>query len=175
VLVKADVGGSGAGISRYDTPEELAQAAADRTAPMGVNGIALVQEYAPRRDGRITRIEVLDGKMLYAIHVESPGESFDLCPADFCMIQPGKAKITMTRTQPPAEAVAAAEAIVKAGGFDIAGVEYLVDDRDGEMLFYDINGLSNFVADPTNILGYDPHETLVDYLEGQIARRKEAA
>jgi glutathione synthase/RimK-type ligase-like ATP-grasp enzyme len=175
VLVKADVGGSGAGISRYDTPDELAAAAAERTAPMGVNGVTLVQEYAPRRGGRITRIEVLDGRMLYAIEVESPGESFDLCPADFCMIQPGKEKIRMTRTQPPPEAVEAAEAIVRAGGFDIAGVEYLIDDRDGQMLFYDINGLSNFVADPMNILGYDPHEALVDYLEAQIARRKEAA
>jgi RimK-like ATP-grasp domain len=175
VLVKADVGGSGAGISRYDTPEELAEAAAARTAPMGVNGITLLQEYAPRRGGRIVRIEVLDGRMLYAIEVENSGDSFDLCPADFCMIQPGKEKITMTRFEPPAEAVAAAEAIVRAGGFDIAGVEYLIDDRDGSMRFYDINGLSNFVADPMNILGYDPHENLVDYLQGQIARRKEAA
>ncbi len=175
VLVKADVGGSGAGISRYDTPEELAAAAAERTAPFGVNGVALVQEYSLRRDGKITRIEVLDGRMLYAIDVESPGESFDLCPADFCMIQPGKEQIRMTQTQPPPDAVQAAEAIVRAGGFDIAGVEYLIDDRDGAMLFYDINGLSNFVADPMNILGYDPHEALVDYLEGQIARRKEAA
>jgi hypothetical protein len=140
-----------------------------------VNGIALIQEYAPRRGGRIVRIEVLDGRMLYAIEVENPGDSFDLCPADFCMIQPGKEKIRMTRAEPPAEAVAAAEAIVRAGGFDIAGVEYLIDDRDGSMRFYDINGLSNFVADPINILGWDPHETLVDYLQGQIARRKEAA
>ncbi|MFY0576626.1 hypothetical protein ACN28S_21860 [Cystobacter fuscus] len=43
--------------------------------------------------------------------------------------------------------------------------------------FYDINGLSNFVAKPLEVLGWDPHEQLVDYLEGVVAtaRRGEAA
>ena len=50
LLVKADIGGSGAGIARYDTPEALEEAARERTAPMGVNGVALVQEYVPRRE-----------------------------------------------------------------------------------------------------------------------------
>ena len=33
------------------------------------------------------------------------------------------------------------------GQLDVGGIEYLVDDRDGEHYFYDINALSNFVAD----------------------------
>ena len=35
--------------------------------------------------------------------------------------------------------------------------------------FYDINALSNFVANPLDVLGWDPHERLVDFLEAAIA------
>ena len=41
----------------------------------------------------------------------------------------------------------------------------MIDDRDGTPRFYDINALSNFVAKPLEVLGWDPHERLVDYLE----------
>jgi hypothetical protein len=96
VLVKADIGGSGSGIVRYDTPGELATAAAERSAPAGVNGLSLIQEYAPRVGGKITRVETLAGKVLYALDVESPGDTFDLCPADACMVRPGAAALTIT-------------------------------------------------------------------------------
>jgi hypothetical protein len=44
-------------------------------------------------------------------------------------------------------------------------VEYLIDDRDGRPVFYDINALSNFVANAPEVIGFDPHARLVDYLE----------
>jgi hypothetical protein len=47
----------------------------------------------------------------------------------------------------------------------VGGIEYLVDDRDGKHYFYDINALSNFVADAPNVVGFDPFVNLVDYLE----------
>ena len=172
VLVKADIGGSGSGIVRYDTPDELAAAVAEGSAPAGVNGISLIQEYAPRRGGRITRVETLAGKVLYALDIESPGDTFDLCPADACMIRPGAAALTMTRVEPSPEIVDAVERIAAAGNLEIGSVEYLIDDRDGSVLFYDINALSNFVAKPHEVLGFDPHDTLVDWLEGIVAEEK---
>ena len=45
----------------------------------------------------------------------------------------------------------------------------MIDDRDGVPRFYDINALSNFVAKPLDVLGWDPHDRLVDYLETVIA------
>ena len=48
----------------------------------------------------------------------------------------------------------------------------MIDDRDGRPRFYDLNALSNFVANPLEVLGYDPHEPFVDYLLAQIAARK---
>lgn len=172
VLVKADIGGSGSGIVRYDTPEELAGAAKAGTAPAGINGISLVQEYAPRAGGRITRVETLAGRYLYALDVESPGDAFDLCPADACLIRPGSAVLGMTRVEPPPWVVEAVEAIVRAGEVEIGSVEYLVDERDGSVRFYDINALSNFVAKPLEVLGFDPHDNLVDWLVGIIDEEK---
>jgi predicted ATP-grasp superfamily ATP-dependent carboligase len=168
VLVKADIGGSGAGIIRYDTADQLAEAARAGTAPMGVNGIALIQEYAPRRGGGITRVETLNGRYLYALAVESPGDAFDLCPADACLIRPGSAVLGMTRVEPPADIIAAVEQIMEASRVEVGSVEYLIDDRDGSVRFYDINALSNFVAKPMEVLGFDPHDDLVDWLVGII-------
>ena len=39
------------------------------------------------------------------------------------------------------------------------------NDRDGQLYYYDINALSNFVADAPRVVGFDPHARLVDFLE----------
>jgi glutathione synthase/RimK-type ligase-like ATP-grasp enzyme len=168
LLVKANIGGSGAGIVRYSGEDELARSIAAGTVPESVDSVLLLQDYVPARGGVITRVETLAGRFLYAIEVESGGDSFDLCPADACLAQPGRAAVRMTAVTPPAELVEAAERIARAAGLDVGGVEYLVDDRDGAALFYDINALSNFVAKPLDVLGWDPHDRLVDFLEEAI-------
>ena len=56
---------------------------------------------------------------------------------------------------------------MKHSGIDVGGVEYITDDRDGQRLCYDTNALSNFVADGKNVLGFDPFEKLVDWLENE--------
>ncbi len=169
LVVKANVGGSGAGIMRYETPEDLAVAVADKFLPTSIDGVLLVQEYVPARDGTITRLETLDRKFLYAIDIAGGG-AFDLCPADACVAD-GK-PIVMTKADPDPALIDAAERIATAAGLDIGGVEVMIDDRDGTPRFYDINALSNFVAKPLEVLGWDPHDTLVDYLEREIAKVK---
>jgi glutathione synthase/RimK-type ligase-like ATP-grasp enzyme len=174
LLVKANIGGSGAGIVRYSNEQELAQSVRDGTVPASVDKVLLLQDYAPARGSSILRMETLGGRFLYAIEVESGGDSFDLCPADACIAAPGRPAIRMTAVTPPAEIIEAAERIAQAAGLDVGGVEMLIDDRDGVPRFYDINALSNFVADPLNVLGWDPHERLVDYMAAAIAKREAA-
>ena len=85
VVVKPNIGGSGAGIVRFDSPGGSGSARrTQRTLDLGIDQTALVQEFIPARDGRIVRVEVLGGRYLYAINVYSTGESFNLCPADVC-------------------------------------------------------------------------------------------
>ncbi len=173
LLVKANIGGSGAGITRYSSEEELTRSVREGTAPQSVDKVLLVQDYAPARGGVIIRIETLGGKFLYAIEVESGGDTFDLCPADACLAAPGRAATRMSAVTPAPHILAAAERIAQVVGLDVGGVELLIDDRDGTPRFYDINALSNFVANPLDVLGWDPHERLVDYVVAAIHERKE--
>ena len=178
VVVKANIGGSGAGVVRYDSLEELAQAAREGMIDLGIDKTALVQEFVPARDGRITRVETLGGKYLYAIHVYTPGDSFNLCPADICQTTDGvelargaapadapKNRMRVEGYTPPDDVIAAVERIMSASGIDVGGIEYMIDDRDGSLVYYDINALSNFVADAPRVVGFDPFAKLADYLE----------
>jgi glutathione synthase/RimK-type ligase-like ATP-grasp enzyme len=171
LLLKANIGGSGAGIVRYERREELEAAVKERFLPESVDMVLLLQDLVPARGGTIIRVETLGGAFLYAIEVESGG-GFDLCPADACLAAHGHAAVKMTQVTPPAELAEAAERIARAVGLDVGGVEYLIDDRDGVPRFYDINALSNFVANPLDVLGWDPHERLVDHLEAAIAEAR---
>ncbi len=172
LLVKANIGGSGAGIVRYGSEAELAASIAEGSVPESVDSVLLVQDYVPARDGTIVRVETLGGKFLYAIEVESGGDSFDLCPADACLAQPGRTAVRMTGVTPTPELVEAAERIAPAARLDVGGVEYLIDDRDGSARFYDINALSNFVAKPLDVLGWDPHDRFVDFLKAAIRENR---
>jgi glutathione synthase/RimK-type ligase-like ATP-grasp enzyme len=171
LLLKANIGGSGAGIVRYATRAELEEAVRERFLPDSVDKVLLVQDQVPARGGTIIRVETLGGRFLYAIEVESGG-GFDLCPADACLAAPGRDAARMSAITPPPDLVDAAERIARAAGLDVGGVEYLIDDRDGTPRFYDINALSNFVANPLDVLGWDPHDRLIDHLEAAIAEAK---
>jgi RimK-like ATP-grasp domain len=178
IVVKANIGGSGAGVVRYDSLESLERAVASNTVDLGIDQTALVQEFVPARGGHITRVETLGGKFLYGIKVFTSGDSFNLCPADICQttegveLARGACALDAPRTglqvegyTPPADVIDAVERIVQAARIDVGGVEYIIDDRDGSLLYYDINALSNFVADAPRVIGFDPHERLVDFLE----------
>lgn len=182
VLVKANVGGSGAGIVRYDSADALERAVTAGEVALGVDGVALVQEAAPLRGGHITRVETIGGKFLYAINVYPAAGSFDLCPADACLTTSGvalvggacaidapKSGMRVEGVTPPAQVIAEVERVARYTGLDVGGVEYLVDDRDGRHYYYDVNALSNFVADAPSVVGFDPWPRFVDYIESRAS------
>jgi len=115
----------------------------------------------------------MDGQLLYALALDGAGSTFDLCPADVCMVD--KPTITISAFQPPPDIVRAVERVAVMSGLDVGGIEYMVDDRDGRPKFYDLNAMSNFVAKPLEVLGWDPHERLVDWLVQLIAAQQKAA
>jgi glutathione synthase/RimK-type ligase-like ATP-grasp enzyme len=172
VVVKANIGGSGAGIIRYDSLPQLRDMAADGMVPDSLDRVWLIQDYVPAAQGRITRLETMGGKFLYAIEIDGGG-GFDLCPADACLATPGKPPITITRADPAPHLIEAAERIARAAGMDIGGIEVMIDSRDTTPRFYDINAFSNFVANPLDILGHDPHDELADWLQSMLKKDPE--
>src|SRR5713226_3345264 len=89
IVVKANIGGSGAGVVLYESLDSLERAFEANTIDLGIDQTALVQEFVPARGGHITRVETLGGKYLYGIKVFTSGESFNLCPADICQTTDG--------------------------------------------------------------------------------------
>jgi biotin carboxylase len=183
VVVKPNIGGSGAGIVRFDAPDALAAASREGVLQLGLDSTALVQEYVSADQGRIVRVEVLNGRYLYAIRIYTPGDSFNLCPADVCQgvdgaelarpacpVDAPKNNLRVEGYTPPDDIIHAVERITAAGGIEIGGVEYMIDPRDGRPYFYDINALSNFVADAPRVVGFDPFARLADWLEAELAQ-----
>jgi glutathione synthase/RimK-type ligase-like ATP-grasp enzyme len=189
IVVKPNIGGSGAGIVKFETPEELARTVRDGRLDLGPDDTALVQEALTSPDGSITRVEVLDGVPLYAIKITPPeGHGFNLCPADICQEDqdgddipplppetdrgqplgsfcPTKPAMQIERTDVHPDIVDAIVAVARAAGLDICGIEYIIDQRDGRPYVYDVNALSNFVTDADEILGFDPFVPLADFIE----------
>jgi glutathione synthase/RimK-type ligase-like ATP-grasp enzyme len=183
IVIKPNIGGSGAGVRRFDSARGLAAAAASGALELGIDHTALVQEFIPQASGRIVRVEVLNGGYLYAIRIYTTGETFNLCPGDVCHgvdgaeleraacpVDAPRNGLRVESYTPPREIIDAVERITHEAGIEIGGVEYFIDERDGELYFYDINALSNFVAEPARVIGFDPFARLVDWLEEEVAR-----
>jgi len=179
LLVKPNIGGRGGGIVYFESIKQLRAAIDEARLDFGIDRTLLVQEFIPARNGHITRVETLGGKFLYALDILTSGQDFNLCPAEICQVESVSAfledstsgapnpRLKVQICKPPLSATDAVEKIAAFGGIDVGGVEYIVDDRDGRIVYYDINTLSNFVANAPQLLGFDPHARLVDYLEQQ--------
>ena len=175
VLVKPNVGGSGALIERFDARADLEARIA--ALDFGPDGTALVQEYVESEEGAIVRVEVMDDRYLYAIRIVRTATDFNLCPADICQLPappasadlgacPVEAKpgLSVTRYDPPAQVVDQVLALARAASIDIGGIEYLVGRADGRVYYYDVNATSNFVANAPAVLGFDPIPLFTDYI-----------
>jgi len=177
VILKPNIGGSGAKIVKFNSPDELEQAAVSGALDLGIDHTALIQEYLPAAGDSIIRVEVLGGEYLYAIRIFLSSGQFNLCPADYCQVPAqvpygvGRADGDGIRQTAPVEAYTPPPAIIDdvkrlttAAHIEVGGVEYLVNARDGQVYYYDVNALSNFVADAPHVVGFDPFARFVDYL-----------
>ena len=185
IMVKPNVGGSGAGIVRFETPADLDRAVGSGQLDLGPDDTALVQEAITSPDGSITRVELLAGEPLYAIKITPPeGHGFNLCPADICQED---GEVELPAETPAGQALGsfcpdkpamqiehadihpgieeAVVAVARAAGLDACGIEYIVDERDGQPYVYDVNALSNFVTDADRIIGFDPFVPFADFIE----------
>jgi hypothetical protein len=185
VVIKPNIGGSGAGIERFSSPAALGAAVNEKRLYFGIDATALVQEAFTAREGIITRVEVIGGKFIYAIKIHITGDSFNLCPADICQSAKGeeltrmacpvdapKTGMTVEGYDPPRKIIDEVERIMALGNVEVGGLEYVIDDRTGRQLYYDVNALSNFVADPVRIVGFNPYARLADFLIAEAVQHE---
>ena len=104
----------------------------------------------------------------YAIRILLVPGSFNLCPADYCEL-PGVADGVSGRGLPieafdPPPGSSQTRSGSRGGRDGRLRDRYVVDERDGLPYFYDLNALSNFVADAPNVIGFDPFVNLVDLI-----------
>src|SRR5437879_13872494 len=67
IVVKPNIGGSGAGVTRFDNRKQLEEAAKAGSLDLGLDNTALVQEFIPARGSHIGRTEVVGAQDLYVL------------------------------------------------------------------------------------------------------------
>ena len=106
IVVKPNIGGSGAGIQQFDSLEALQAAAKVGAVALGMDDTALVQEFLPAEGGHITRLEILQHELLYAIQITPPKDhGFNLCPADICQVDDTGSGVQGSGVQGPGSTV----------------------------------------------------------------------
>lgn len=152
IVIKANVGGNADLFKPFQSIEEIREAIKNKQTGSTTNHTILLQELIPARGGYTHRVETLGGKYFYAVRKnESRADAYI----------------------PPAEVVKTVETIVQMAGVDIGGVEYLIDDRNGDVLYYEVNTHADFVPNVADVIGFDPFDRVADYLENEIIRRAE--
>lgn len=149
-ITKHDQGGKGLGVQLF---RDLKAFDAYLDGPDFVEdpgGVTLLQQYIEPADGAITRIELADGELVYAMRSSTAG-GFELCPADACAIDEGAFCPTEPsdtfRWDPEFSAddplVGKYLELMRRHGIALAGIEF-VTDAQGHRYTYDINGTTNY-------------------------------
>ncbi len=176
ILIKPNCGGSGAGIQKFENPDDLKSATDAGEIDIPVNGLFILQEFIQPRDGHIVRVETINGKIAYAMRVFTDG-TFNLCPSDGCDVDrstpatddlgycpsttDSDVRFELYRN-PPSDVVSAVERIVAHAGMECGGIEYTVG-QDGQWYIYDINPLSILRASFKEEYGVDGWGMLADF------------
>jgi hypothetical protein len=83
-----------------------------------------------------------------------------------------KTGMTVEGYDPPQKIIDEVERIMAMGNVEVGGLEYVIDNHTGRQLYYDVNALSNFVADPVRILGFNPYSRLADFLIAEAVKHE---
>ena len=150
-ILKPNRGGKGLDVRLFHSIKDVKTFLRQATLPeVSLDGVFLVQEYIKPKNDRITRLEFIDAKFLYAVSVDT-SDGFELCPADDCQIgdmacptspTTGTNKFEIIEDFTISE-ISVCEAFLETNTIDIAGMEF-IEDEAGERFFYDVNTNTNY-------------------------------
>ena len=167
LVLKPNCGGRGDGVALLESADALA--AHIRALPLDAlspDGVTLLQQYIQSPQPRILRIELVGGRLLYAMN-SSTADGFRLCAADECAAAPvGAPKPPKFTYRPDIHddhpLVRQYAAFMRANGIDIAGFES-IEDRDGRSYTYDVNVSTNYSTDVQREAGIDFYDKIADF------------
>jgi len=172
-ITKHNRAGKGLGVRLFHDAEALARYVDGEAFEPSVDGITLLQEYIEAPEPFITRVELVGGRFLYAVRVDT-SQGFELCPADACRADDafcptgeaarGLFRIVERFRHPLVERY---EHVLEANDIHIAGIEFIVD-RDGVTYTYDINTNTNYNSEAETAAGQSGMGAVADYLGQEL-------
>lgn len=177
LLTKHNQGGKGLGVRLFTDLDMLDAYVDGPEFEEPFDGVTLVQRYIAPRDAYITRVEIVDGRFLYALRA-STESGFQLCPADACAVErtagdafcpvgsSGRFAVSPVTAEDPL--VESYIDFCQTYRIDAAGIEF-VEGGDGRRYTYDVNMNTNYntdVEDAVGVRGMDAWATLCADLLG---------
>jgi hypothetical protein len=142
-------------VTTFRSHDDLRSAAEADGLPRSPDDVLIVQEYVVAPTPRITRVELIGGRLLYGVEVDT-SQGFELCPADACHVD-GSSLFRLSEHVDEA-LVARYEAFAAAQHIDVVAFEH-VETADGRSLTYDINTNTNYNPDVERVAPRSgPHE-----------------
>ena len=149
-ITKHNQGGKGLGVQLFRDLDAFDRVIETDTWEQPMDGVMLLQEYVDPPSKSITRVEIVDGKFLFAMR-SSTDKGFELCPADDCHVEDafcpvgesgfGKFDVEFMDQDDPL--LRAYFAFCDRHKLDVAGIEF-VTGSDGRRYTYDINMNTNY-------------------------------
>lgn len=173
-ITKHNRGGKGLGIELFESADQLADRLERRPFDFGPDDQVLIQEYIESPEPHITRVEMVGGRMLFAMR-SSTEAGFQLCPSDVCQaeqaesadVDPGS-KFAPSPLSADDPLVARYRALCAGENIEIAGIEF-VEDTEGRRYTYDINGTTNYNQSFGDDIGVDGMREIARYLRQVVA------
>jgi hypothetical protein len=177
-ITKHNRGGKGLGIDLFDSADELGVHLANDAVDFGPNAQVIIQEYIDAPEPFITRVELVGGRMLFAMR-SSTEQGFELCPSDVCQTKQARAnpqtcpvdgasKFEASPLSADDPLVAQYRALCAGEGIDIAGIEF-IEDAAGRRYTYDINGTTNYNQTLGDEIGVHGMREVARYLRDVVA------
>ena len=172
-ITKHNQGGKGLGVKLFQSHQAFFDNLAGNPYESSPDNINLLQDYIQPKNQYITRVEIVDGKFLYAIR-SSTEDGFELCPADACALDDafcpvgeeadsGKFQLD-TEINANTPIVEQYIAFCEKHQIDVAGIEF-VEDSEGKRHTYDINCTTNYNSSIEEKLGFSGMDFIVELAE----------
>jgi hypothetical protein len=175
-ITKHNQGGKGLGIQKFESTEALAAHLDSPDFDPGPDAKIILQDYIQSPEPRITRVELLGQRLLYAMY-SSTTQGFELCPSDACQLQsqvcPADGSSDKFSHRPMKQddpLVQQYLRLMRHTGIQVAGIEF-IEDAQGKRFTYDINGTTNYSGALIQETGIDGMAELAAYIRRRVVPR----